>query len=169
MLSPFPECSLVCSHTKSKTDLTWFALCSSGRADLLHEAVECSFLCPQASAWVTWLDDKLKTWKCQDTGPALEESQSVTSCWGAWFRIQDSSVFLCYGERRTSHRGGFDLFHLTICFLFSFFLMPITQTLPLASTPEAHPGGIPTFLYPEAEGLVIPSCYTKDSQQTEAS
>lgn len=47
--------------------------------------------------------------------------------------------------------------------------MPIPQVLPLASTPEAHPAGIPAFLYPEAEGLLIPSCYTKESQQTETS
>lgn len=59
------------------------------------------------------------------------------------------------------------LFHLTIC-LFPFFLMFATQTLPLFSTPKAHPAGIPAFLYPEAEGLLIPSC-TKESQQTEAS
>lgn len=121
VLLPFPECSLVCLHTKSKTDLTRFTLCSSGRADLLlmydNEVVECSFLCLQASAWVTWLDYKLKTWKCQDRGPALEGSQSISSCWGAWIRIQDSSDFLCYGERRTSHRGGFDHFHLNLVFI----------------------------------------------------
>lgn len=46
--------------------------------------------------------------------------------------------------------------------------MPTAQTLPLSSTPEAHPAGIPAFLYPEAEGLLIPSC-TKGTQQTEAS
>lgn len=39
--------------------------------------------------------------------------------------------------------------------------MPITQTLPLALTPEAHPAGIPAFLYPEAEGLLIPSFYQR--------
>lgn len=71
-------------------------------------------------------------------------------------------------ERETSHRGGFDPFHLTICFLFPFFLMPATQTLPLSSTPKAHPAGIPAFLCTEAEGLLIPFC-TKESQQTEVS
>ena len=57
--------------------------------------------------------------------------------------------------------GGFDLFHLTICFLFSFSLMTVTQTLPLALTPKAYPAGIPAFLYAEAGALLIPSSCTE--------
>jgi len=61
-------------------------------------------------------------------------------------------------------RGGFHLFHLTICCgFFSFFLMSVTQTLPLALTPEVYPAGIPAFLYAEAGALLIPSSCIEES------
>lgn len=41
--------------------------------------------------------------------------------------------------------------------------MTVTQTLPLALTPKAHPAGIPAFLYAEAGALLIPSSCTEES------
>lgn len=135
------------------------------REPTFRKAMERSFLCPQASAWVTWLDYKLKIRRCQDRRAALEELQSISSCWGAWVRIRGSSGFLCYGERKTHlpPKGGFDLFYLTICFLFSFSLMTITQILPLDLTPKAHPAGIPAFLNAEAGALLIPCSCAEES------